>query len=316
MTNIIITSIGLGLLWSVMTLGVFITFRILDSADLTVEGSITMGGATAARLISLGVEAEKAGTVLTPFWQFVSSPLVATVAAILMGMLAGLATSLLHTKLKIPMLLASILTMVGLYSINLRVMGRASVSLLRIDTIYTPLEKLGLDHRVAVLVMAVLIVIGLISALYWFFGTEIGCAIRATGTNEKMVRAQGINTDNTKIIALILSNGLVALCGALLVQNQSFADMQMGTGAIAIGLASVIIGEVLFFKGSFYMQLCSIAIGAVVYRLIIAFIIQLGLNPDDLRLFTAITLAVALALPMMKSKLGALRAGQNGGAAK
>jgi putative ABC transport system permease protein len=304
MLNIMMTSVSLGLLWAVMTIGVFITFRILDTADLTVEGSITLGGATAARLISLGVEAERAGATLTPLLRAISNPFFATFAAVIAGMLAGLVTALLHTKLKIPPLLASILTMIGLYSVNLRVMGRASLSLLRIDTVFTPLEALGMDHRTAVLVAGALIVLGIVSVLYWFFGTEIGCAIRATGTNEKMVRAQGINTDNTKIFALVLSNGLVAFCGALLVQNQSYADMQMGTGAIAIGLASVIIGEVLFFRGSFYVRLCSIAVGAVAYRLIIAFVIQLGLNPDDLRLFTAITLALALSLPLAKKKLG------------
>lgn len=286
MAQILMGAISLGLLWAIMTIGVYITFRILDIADLTVEGSLAMGAAIAAHAITTGI-----------------NPYTATLLALIGGLIAGLATGLLHTQLKIPALLAGILTMIALYSVNLRIMGRANVSLLRMDTVYTPLQNLGLSLNNSVIILGLLSVMGTICILYWFFGTEIGCAIRATGDNPHMVRAQGINTNAMKIIGLVISNGLVAGSGALIAQSQRFADVQMGTGSIVIGLASVIIGEVLFGKRNFFSRLISLALGAVTYRIIIALVLKMGMPANDLKLFTAITVAIALALPVLKSYL-------------
>ncbi len=286
MLDIFLGAISLGLLWAVMTIGVYITYRILDIADLTVEGSIAMGAAIAAKAISLGV-----------------NPFAATALALLGGLTAGLITGLLHTKLKIPALLSGILTMIALYSVNLHIMGKANVALLRMDTVYTPFTKLGMSTRDAVIVLGFICVSAVVGILYWFFGTEIGSAIRATGDNPHMVRAQGINTNMMKIIGLVISNGLVAISGALIAQSQGFADVQMGTGSIVIGLASVIIGEVLFGRKSFFSRLLSLALGAMTYRIIIAFVLKLGMPANDLKLFTAITVAIALALPVFKTYL-------------
>lgn len=284
MLDIIIGAVSLGLLWAVMTIGVYITFRILDFADMTAEGTIALGAAIAAKAITDG-----------------ANPYLATLLSILGGMAAGLVTGLLHTKLKIPALLSGILTMIALYSVNLRVMDRATLSLLRMKTVYTPFENMGLVHNQSAIALGLICVAVVITLLYWFFGTEIGCAIRATGNNPNMVRAQGINTNSMKIVGLIISNGLIALSGALIGQYQTFADVQMGTGAIVIGLASVIIGEVLFGKKNFYSRLISLALGAITYRIIIALVLKLGMPANDLKLFTAITVAVALALPIIKS---------------
>ncbi len=286
MLEIIKGAISLGLLWAIMTIGVYITYRILDIADLTVEGSIAMGAAIASQAITNGI-----------------NPYIATALSLLGGMAAGLVTGLLHTKLKIPALLSGILTMIALYSINLRVLGKASLSLLRMETVYTFFERLGLESSWSIILLGLISVTIVICFLYWFFGTEIGCAIRATGNNPKMVRAQGINTNTMIILGLIISNGLVALSGALIAQNQTFADVQMGTGSIVIGLASVIIGEVLFGKRNFMMRLISLALGAITYRIIIAFVLKLGMHSNDLKLFTAITVALALSLPIIKAYL-------------
>lgn len=286
MLDIILGAVSLGLLWAVMTIGVYITYRILDIADLTVEGSIAVGAAIAATAISKGI-----------------NPFAATGLALLGGLCAGLITGLLHTKLKIPALLSGILTMIALYSINLRIMGKANVSLLRMDTVYSSIEHLGMSKSYAVIVVGLICVAGVVGVLYWFFGTEIGCAIRATGDNPNMVRAQGINTNSMKIIGLVISNGLVAISGALIAQSQSFADVQMGTGSIVIGLASVIIGEVLFGKKNFFSRLISLVLGAITYRIIIALVLKLGMPANDLKLFTAITVAIALALPVFRSYL-------------
>ncbi|NLX63657.1 MAG: ABC transporter permease [Clostridiaceae bacterium] len=286
MLEIIKGAVSLGLLWSVMTIGVYISFRILEIADLTVEGSITLGAAIAAQAITKGI-----------------NPYIATGMALLGGMAAGLATGLLHTKLKIPALLSGILTMIALYSVNLRVLGKASLSLLRMETVYTAFEKIGLESSWAIIALGFISVTVVICFLYWFFGTEIGCAIRATGNNPNMVRAQGINTDTMITIGLVLSNGIVALSGAFIAQNQTFADVQMGTGSIVIGLASVIIGEVLFGKRNYFMRLTSLAMGAITYRIIIAFVLKLGMHSNDLKLFTAITVAIALSLPIIRERL-------------
>ncbi|MBC7334203.1 MAG: ABC transporter permease [Actinobacteria bacterium] len=267
-------------------MGVYISYRILAIADLTVEGSIVMGAAIAAVAITKGL-----------------NPYVSVILSFFGGISAGLATGLLHTKLKIPSLLSGILTMIALYSINLRIMGKANISLLRVDTIYTTFEKLGLSSIISVIFSVIIFIAFLIGILYWFFGTEIGCAIRATGNNSQMARAQGINTDTMIILGLMISNGVVAVGGALIAQNQRFADIQMGIGSIVIGLASVIIGEVLFGRRHFASRLFSLVMGAVVYRIIIALVLKLGMPANDLKLFTAITVAIALSLPVFRSYL-------------
>ncbi len=290
MFEILTGAVSLGLLWAIMTIGVYITYRILNIADLTVEGSITTGGSIAAVAITNGL-----------------SPALAVFLAMLGGMAAGFITALLHTKLKIPALLSGILTMIALYSVNLRIMGKSNIPLLRVNTVYTAIENFGLNRQIAVMILGVVIVAGFIGILYWFFGTEIGCAIRATGNNPQMVRAQGINTNTTIIIGLIISNGLVSVSGALIAQSQSFSDIQMGIGSIVIGLASVIIGEVLFGKKNFFSRLIGLALGAITYRIIIAFVLQLGMSPNDLKLFTAITVAIALSLPVFRSYLAPIK---------
>ena len=285
-----IGAISLGLIWAVMAIAIYITYKILDIADMTVEGSITMGAAISAICISNGM-----------------NPYLTLILAFCGGLCAGFVTGFFHTILKIPALLTGILTMLALYSVNLRIMGKANVSLLKMDTVFTPFENLGLSKNLAVIAVMVIIVGILIAALYWFFGTELGCAIRATGNNRKMARAQGINTRFMTIIALMLSNGLVALAGALIAQNQSFADMSMGIGSIVIALASLIIGEVLLGKGNFFVRLLSLVFGAIIYRIIIAFVLWLGMPSNDLRLFTALTVAVALALPVFRSYFRTLK---------
>ena len=290
MTQILLGAVSLGLLWSIMTIGVYITYRILDIADLSVEGSLPLGAAVACAMITRG-----------------ENPYLASLCALLAGCAAGLCTGILHTKLKIPALLSGILTMIALYSINLRIMGAPNVSILRMNTVFRPLTKMGLSSSVAIIIVGGLCALALISILYWFFGTELGSAVRATGNNPRMMRAQGINTDNMKILGLVLSNGLVALSGAFIAQSQNFGDVQMGAGSIVIGLASLIIGEVLFGGRSFYRRLLAVILGAVVYRLIIALVLELGMHPNDLKLFTAITVALALWLPQGKQLLRTVR---------
>ena len=297
MTQVLLGAVSLGLLWSVMTVGVYITYRILDVADLTVEGSITLGAAVACSLMTKGV-----------------NPCLATLCAFGAGLLAGACTGLLHTKLKIPALLSGILTMIALWSVNLRIMGnRANISILRMSTVYTPFEKLGLDKTCAMIAVGLICAFAVITALYWFFGTELGSAIRATGNNPHMVRAQGVNTDTMKILGLIISNGLVSLSGALIAKCQAFADIQMGTGSIVIGLASLIIGEVLFGGRGFYRRLVGIILGAVVYRIIIALVLKMGMPSNDLKLFTAVTVAVTLSLPRFRQYLHTIRHSMQGG---
>ena len=290
MTQILLGAVSLGLLWAIMTIGVYITYRILDIADLSVEGTLPLGAAVACAMITRGVD-----------------PYLASLCALLAGCAAGLCTGILHTKLKIPALLSGILTMIALYSINLRVMGAPNVSILRMNTVFRPLTKLGMTGSVAIIIVGGLCALALITILYWFFGTELGSAVRATGNNPRMVRAQGINTDNMKMLGLVLSNGLAALSGAFIAQSQNFGDVQMGAGSIVIGLASLIIGEVLFGGRSFYRRLLAVILGAVVYRLIIALVLELGMNPNDLKLFTAITVALALWLPQGKQLLRTVR---------
>ena len=277
-----------GLLWSILALGVFLTYRVLDIADLTVEGSYPLGAAVAISHIASG-----------------GSPITAIILAFAAAAIAGAVTGLLHTKLQIPALLAGILTMIGLYSINLRVMGgKSNISILRMDNVYTFFGNFGLDKNMSILVCGLLFVVAIIAFLYWFFGTEIGAAIRATGSNKQMIRAQGVNTDVTTIICLMLGNGLIGIAGALIGQSQSFADAGMGTGTIVIGLASIIIGEVLFGTRNFMNWLLAIVGGSIAYRFVVAIVLQLGFNQNDMKLLTAIMVALALAMPLIKTKLG------------
>lgn len=281
------SAVAQGTLWGIMALGVYITFRILDIADLSCDGTFALGGCISAIFITKGV-----------------NPFLTLLLALAGGMIAGLATGLLHTKLMIPAILSGILTMIALWSVNIRVMGGPNVSLLGEDTAFTKMiEGIGVDQTLATLLVGVLIGVIVIAALYWFFGTEIGCALRATGNNEFMVRALGGNTDTSKVLGLVISNGLISLSGALVAQNQGYGDVKMGTGAIVIGLASIVIGEVIFGKRfNFAYILASLIGGAIVYRMIIALVLHLGLSTDDMKLFTAIIVALALGIPAMKAK--------------
>ena len=293
MLDLLLPTISQGLLWSLLALGVYITFRVLDVADLTVEGSFPLGASVAVSLLVKNV-----------------NPILAILAGGVAGGLAGIVTGLLHTKLKIPALLAGILTMIALYSVNLRIMGKANISLLGQDTVFTSIENaLGILYSQSILVVALLTCILFSLLMYWFFGTEIGAAIRATGYNPQMIRAQGVDTNTMLILGLLLSNAFVAIAGALVAQSNGFADVGMGIGTIVIGLASVIIGEVLFGTRSFKNSLISVILGSIVYRLVIAIVLQLGMPPNDLKLFTAVLVAIALSLPMFKGKLQGRKAG-------
>ena len=276
-----------GLIWGLMALGVYITFRILDAADLTVDGSFTLGGATAVMLILGGC----------PAW-------IAVLAAVVAGMLAGFVTGVLHVKLGIPVILAGILTQFSLYSINLHIMGMAANKALSVDKYRLLLSSRSIPSAI---LTSFVIALVLVSVFYWYFGTERGCAIRCTGNNEALARALGISTGKMKIIALSLSNGLVALSGALMSQYQGFADINMGRGAIVIGLAAVIIGEALG-KGligkyfNFYGRMAFTVLGGVVYYLVVVVVLWLKLNSNDLKLITAVIVALSLALPYLREK--------------
>lgn len=295
--NSVPNAAGQGLAWGIMAIGVYITYRILDIADLTVDGSLATGGAVAAVAISLGVD-----------------PWIALVLAVIAGMLAGLITGFLHTACGIPAILAGILTQLALYSINLRILAIGSEETTKAtvalnvnfhDLLITSrnVRQVSLQNPLILLVLITAAVIGL---LYWFFGTEMGCSLRATGANQAMARAQGINTNLRKVIGLMISNGLVALSGALIAQYQGGATIDMGRGAIVIGLAAVIIGEVLFSKvfRNFALKLLAAVIGAIIYYLVITLVLRLGLESTDLKLLTALVVALFLAVPYLKGKLG------------
>lgn len=279
-----------GLIWGIMAIGVYITYKILDLADLTVDGTMCTGGAVCIMLMLNG----------WPVW-------AALIIAFLAGMLAGFVTGILHTKLGIPAILAGILTQLGLYSINLRIMDSKANQAINVDK-YDLLVSLRYIKNVPVykntiLIVAVIIVV-LVAILYWFFGTELGASIRATGANPNMSRAQGINTDFTKILGLMISNGIVALASGLYAQYQGFADINAGRGAIVIGLAAVIIGEVIFGKinANFAFKLFSVAFGAIIYYLVLQIVMWLGLNSNDLKLLSAVVVAIFLAVPHLKQK--------------
>ena len=292
-------AVSQGLIWGIMAIGVYITYKILDIADLTVDGSFCTGGAVFVMLFSGGANV----------W-------AAMLAALLAGMLAGLVTGLLNTQCGIPAILAGILTQLGLYSVNMAIMDfKASVAInvTQADT----LEKLLVSLRFVqgairgdfplwrhpILVVG-LFTVGLIALLYGFFGTELGCALRATGSNGSMARAQGIDTDFCKVLGLMISNGLVALSGALLCQYNGANEINVGRGAIVIGLAAVIIGQVLFSKlfHNFALKLLAVAIGAILYYIVIQAVLAVGLNPNYLKLLSALVVAVFLSLPYWKGK--------------
>ncbi|HIX82137.1 MAG TPA: ABC transporter permease [Candidatus Erysipelatoclostridium merdavium] len=282
-------AVDLGLIWGFLALGVYITFRLLDIADLTVDGSFTTGGAVCAVCVLNDIH-----------------PLLALLISILAGFLAGAITGILHTKCKIPAILAGILTQIGLYSINLRIMGgRANLPLTTANTLFADLSvSLDINRYYIALVISLIFVIIFIALLYWFFGTELGSAIRATGNNEQMARSLGINTDTMKLLGLTISNGLVGLSGALYALYGQATDVRVGTGAIVIALASIVIGEVVISskKGNFALRLTSIIIGSIIYRIIVALVLQMGLNTDDLKLLTAILVGIALTIPIMLNK--------------
>lgn len=280
-------AIGQGILWGIMALGIYMTFRILDIADLTVDGSFATGGAICAISIIADIH-----------------PIIAILLATLGGGATGLITGFLHTKCKMPAILAGILTQLALYSINLRIMTKSNIPLLQSPTLFKNLAKfINVSTTWITIIIGLICCVVVTAGVYWFLGTEMGSALRATGNNENMVRANGVNTDTTKLIGLMLSNALVALSGALVTQQQGVADVKMGTGAIVIGLASIVIGEVIFGKkAGFKLRLTSIIVGSIIYRIIVAIVLQLGLNTDDLKLFTAFIVAVALTVPIMLDK--------------
>lgn len=278
-----------GLIWGIMAIGVYITFRILDIADLTVDGTLCTGGAVCIMMMLSGHNV----------WV---SMLVATGA----GLLAGLATGIFHTFMGIPAILAGILTQLSLYSINLKIMGKANqaINVDKFNLLVSLRRVKGVALTQNTLFIVAIMIIILIAVLYWFFGTELGCSLRATGCNPSMSRAQGINTDRNKVLGLMLSNGLVALSGALLTQYQGFADINMGRGSIVIGLAAVIIGEAIFSRifRNFALKLLSVVFGSFLYYLVLQIVIWMGIDTDLLKMLSALVVAFFLAFPYWKGK--------------
>ena len=282
-------AVAQGLIWGIMAIGVYITFRILDIADLTVDGTLCTGGAVCIMMMQSGHNV----------W-------VSLLVALIAGLLAGMVTGLLHTFMGIPAILAGILTQLGLYSVNLKIMGKSNqaINVDKFDLLVSLRYIKNVPiYRNTILLVAVIIVV-LIAFLYWFFGTELGSSLRATGCNDRMSRAQGINTDFNRVLGLMISNGLVAFSGALLSQYQGFADINMGRGAIVIGLAAVIIGEALFGKifHNFGFRLLGVALGSIVYYFVLQIVIWLGIDTDLLKLLSAAVVAVFLAIPYWQSK--------------
>lgn len=277
---IVVSALSQGLLWSVLAVGVYLSYRFLNISDLTSEGSFTLGAAVCASNIVRGTD-----------------PLLSCLLALIAGALAGLVTGVLHTKFKMPSLLAGILSMTGLYSINLRIMGKANIPLTQSVTLLTKLKNvLGLTRdRDGAIYLGLIVVIILIVLLVWFFNTEFGFSVVATGNNDKMIRANGVDSDKTIIAGLMLSNALIALSGSLVAQYNGYADVTMGIGAIVVGLASVIIGEVLFKDKYFAVCLIGVVVGSIIYRLIVTFVVNINfISANDMKLFTAVVVAVAI----------------------
>ncbi len=277
-------SVAQGLVWGLLAIGVYITYKVLDYSDMTVDGSMATGGAVAVMLMLND-----------------TNPYLALLAAVGAGMLSGLVTGLFHTVCGIPAILSGILTQLGLYSVNMRILGKSNqaISVDKYDLV------VSLRYIPEAIIVGALFCIFLIAILYWFFGTEVGHSIRATGNNPNMARAQGINTNWNKVLGLVLSNGLVGLAGGLYAQYQGSADVNMGRGAIVIGLAAIIMGEVIFGKifRNFALKLFSVVIGSILYFAIIALVLQLGLSTTDLKLFSALIVALFLSMPHLKAKL-------------
>lgn len=278
-------AVAQGIIWGIMAIGVYITFKIMDIADLTVDGSFATGGAALVVCVSSGMNV----------W-------LAMLIAFIAGCLSGLVTGILHTKFGIPAILAGILTQLALYSVNLRIMSQRANMPLSVDKYDILISLRNIPNA---LIVAAIFTVIIIALLYWFFGTELGHSLRATGCNQSMARANGINTDTNKIIGLVISNGLVALAGSLISQYQGFADVNMGRGAIVIGLAAVIIGEVIFGKlfKNFALKLLAAVFGGIIYYIVITIVLQVGLSANDLKLFSAIVVAVFLGIPYWKGKI-------------
>lgn len=289
--NAIPGAVAQGIIWGIMAIGVYITFRVLDFADLTVDGTLATGGAVLVMSMISGVNVY-----------------VALILAFLAGCIAGFVTGFLNTAFGIPPILAGILTQLALYSVNLRILGKSNQAL----SVHKYKVIASLTNITQAIIAVAIIAVAVIAILYWFFGTETGHSIRATGSNQSMARANGINISTRKIIALVLSNGLVALSGGLLAQYQGFADVNMGRGAIVVGLAAVIIGEVIFGKifKNFALRLLSVVFGGIIYYIVMQFVISLGLNTDDLKLLTALVVAVFLGVPYWKSHVDQKRVGK------
>ncbi|WP_241154535.1 ABC transporter permease [Streptococcus hyointestinalis] len=287
MLDIVLSGISQGLLWSIMAIGVFITFRILDIADLSAEGAFPMGAAVCALCIMHDI-----------------NPILATFCGMLGGMLAGFVSGIMHTKMKIPALLTGIITLTGLYSVNLLILGSSNVYLSTHETIVTMVAKLGLDRTSSVLLIGSVFVVLVILVLYLFLNTQLGLALRATGDNVAMGQANGIKVDRMKILGYMIGNGLIALSGALLAQNNGYADLNMGVGTIVIGLASIILAEVIIKHLPLGKRLWSLVLGSVIYRLIIVFILTTDIEAQMIKLVSAILLAVILYIPELRNKLG------------
>lgn len=293
-------AVAQGVLWGILVLGVYITYRLLNVSDLTVDGSFAFGGCVCAVMIlNKGMD-----------------PRVALVVATIAGAAAGAVTGILHTVFEIPAILAGILTQISLWSVNLRIMGgKSNLPLLKTDTVISRIaEVTGFTQSQSSLLTGVLVALLMIAILYWFFGTELGSALRATGNNEDMIRALGVNTKASKVLALMISNALVGLSGGLVCQSQKYADIGMGTGAIVIGLAAIVIGEVLMGRlHSFGSKLVSAVVGSVIYFLIRAIVLQLGMSANDMKILSASIVALALCIPVAVSKWKLRQAYNEGG---
>ncbi|MBW8009458.1 ABC transporter permease [Lactobacillus helveticus] len=286
--SLITSTIGQGLLWGILALGLFLTFRILNFPDMTVEGTFPFGAAICISALVHGV-----------------NPIIATILSFLGGMLTGLITGLLYTKGKIPVLLTGILTMTGIYSVNLRILGKANVGLLDKATLLNEKLLQKLPDNFPTIIVGLLFAVFIILLLALFLNTDLGQAFIATGDNEKMAQSLGINTDNMKILGLMLSNGLIGLAGGLLRQNGGYADVNMGIGTMVIGLAAIIIGEVVYGNLSLTARLIAVVIGSIIYRLILLLVLQLGFSTNDFKLISAIILAICMMLPLFEKKFHA-----------